>query len=296
MHRNMHTYTQRTYNGSHQLLDRSDLAPLSKLTSVLLVPADRRLLRWPSVESLASLGTTAAGGGSGGGGDESDAVAQALLPSPPGLLRAASADVRAPLVAAVPVSPTSPTGTSASSSRGMTAAAAPPRPAPSVRQPSAPAGLASTAGPPATPPTAAVFSAAAGTYSNAHLGGHVGLAPAPYVPCAYMCGGRGGVYVCVCDCVCICAPCLWWCAEEERTHGRCVGRFFGGRPALGVRIGVLGTGWATKVQVPAFRHAGLAVTAVWARTEAKAAAAAAALHIPFGTHTCTAWCSLIGWT
>ena len=47
-------------------------------------------------------------------------------------------------------------------------------------------------------------------------------------------------------------------------------------------MAILGTGWGTRVQVPAFRHAGLQVTALLARTEAKAAAAAAEAGIPFG--------------
>jgi predicted dehydrogenase len=49
------------------------------------------------------------------------------------------------------------------------------------------------------------------------------------------------------------------------------------------RIGILGTGWGVRAQVPAFRFAGWTVTALWARTAGKARAVAAELSIPFST-------------
>ncbi len=52
---------------------------------------------------------------------------------------------------------------------------------------------------------------------------------------------------------------------------------------MSIGVGVIGTGWGVKTQVPAFRAAGLRVTAVWARTAEKAAAAAAELAVPCAT-------------
>ena len=50
-----------------------------------------------------------------------------------------------------------------------------------------------------------------------------------------------------------------------------------------VRIGIIGTGWGTRVQVPCFRAAGLEITALWARTPEKAARVAQEFGIPFHT-------------
>ena len=50
-----------------------------------------------------------------------------------------------------------------------------------------------------------------------------------------------------------------------------------------MRVAVVGTGWGARVQVPAFRHASINVTALWARTDAKAQDVARELGIPFGT-------------
>ncbi|HEX2163244.1 MAG TPA: Gfo/Idh/MocA family oxidoreductase [Thermoanaerobaculia bacterium] len=52
---------------------------------------------------------------------------------------------------------------------------------------------------------------------------------------------------------------------------------------MSVRVGVVGTGWGAGVQVPAFRAAGLEVTALWARSEEKARAKAGELGIGFAT-------------
>ena len=49
-----------------------------------------------------------------------------------------------------------------------------------------------------------------------------------------------------------------------------------------MRVAVVGTGWGIQVQVPAYRYAGFAITALWARTEAKAQAVARDAGIPFG--------------
>ncbi len=48
---------------------------------------------------------------------------------------------------------------------------------------------------------------------------------------------------------------------------------------MSIRTAILGTGWGTQIQVPAFRHAGLDVNAIWGRTEDKASAAATKLGI-----------------
>ncbi len=50
-----------------------------------------------------------------------------------------------------------------------------------------------------------------------------------------------------------------------------------------IRVGILGTGWGTNIQVPAFRQAGLEVVALWGRTEEKARDVAAGLNIPFAS-------------
>jgi|CXWL01.1.fsa_nt_gi predicted dehydrogenase len=49
------------------------------------------------------------------------------------------------------------------------------------------------------------------------------------------------------------------------------------------RIAILGTGWGLRIQLPAFRHAGLAVTALWSRDEARARALARDFGIPFAS-------------
>lgn len=49
-------------------------------------------------------------------------------------------------------------------------------------------------------------------------------------------------------------------------------------------VGILGTGWGVRVQVPAFRAAGLEVVALQSRTPGKAERLAAGLGIPFATH------------
>ncbi|MFQ5408360.1 MAG: Gfo/Idh/MocA family protein [Anaerolineales bacterium] len=48
-----------------------------------------------------------------------------------------------------------------------------------------------------------------------------------------------------------------------------------------VRIGILGTGWGTRIQAPCFRLAGMEITALGARTPEKAARVAHELDIPF---------------
>ncbi len=50
-----------------------------------------------------------------------------------------------------------------------------------------------------------------------------------------------------------------------------------------VRVGIIGTGWGTSIQVPCFRAAGLEITALWARTPEKAARFAKEFGIPFHT-------------
>jgi hypothetical protein len=44
----------------------------------------------------------------------------------------------------------------------------------------------------------------------------------------------------------------------------------------------IGSGWGVKIQVPAFRKAGLNVSAVWCRNEEKAKKIAEEYKIPFG--------------
>jgi len=48
-------------------------------------------------------------------------------------------------------------------------------------------------------------------------------------------------------------------------------------------VAIVGTGWAVRVQLPAFRKAGLNITALWARTEEKAQSLASELKINFAT-------------
>ena len=50
------------------------------------------------------------------------------------------------------------------------------------------------------------------------------------------------------------------------------------------RVGVLGTGWGTRVSVHAFREAGWEVAGLWSRRPERAAAEATRLEIPFHTH------------
>lgn len=49
------------------------------------------------------------------------------------------------------------------------------------------------------------------------------------------------------------------------------------------RLAVAGTCWGCRVQVPAFRHAGLEVAALWGRTPERAARAAAGSGVGFAT-------------
>jgi predicted dehydrogenase len=49
------------------------------------------------------------------------------------------------------------------------------------------------------------------------------------------------------------------------------------------RVGILGTGWGVRTQVPAFRAAGLEVAGIWARSEAKVRRVAAEHGLPFAT-------------
>lgn len=49
------------------------------------------------------------------------------------------------------------------------------------------------------------------------------------------------------------------------------------------RIAILGTGWGARVQVPAFRAAGLDVAALWGRTPEKAEGAAAQAGVAFAS-------------
>ena len=56
------------------------------------------------------------------------------------------------------------------------------------------------------------------------------------------------------------------------------------------RVGVLGTGWGTRVSVPAFRAAGWEVAGLWSRRPERAAAEASRLEIPFATDD---WAALI---
>ncbi len=50
-----------------------------------------------------------------------------------------------------------------------------------------------------------------------------------------------------------------------------------------LKVGIVGTGWGVRTQVPAFRAAGLEVAGIWARSEAKARRVAAEHGIPFAT-------------
>jgi len=54
------------------------------------------------------------------------------------------------------------------------------------------------------------------------------------------------------------------------------------------RVGVFGTGWGTRVSVPAFRAAGWEVAALWSRKPERAAMMAQRLEIPFATHEAAA--------
>ena len=56
----------------------------------------------------------------------------------------------------------------------------------------------------------------------------------------------------------------------------------------GLRIGVLGTGWGTRISVPALRAEGWHVAALWSRNAERAATQAAELGIPFATHDASA--------
>jgi predicted dehydrogenase len=55
-------------------------------------------------------------------------------------------------------------------------------------------------------------------------------------------------------------------------------------------VAIIGTGWGTRVQVPAFRAAGLQIVGLAARDEEKTARQAQELSIPFHT---TDWRDLI---
>ena len=53
---------------------------------------------------------------------------------------------------------------------------------------------------------------------------------------------------------------------------------------MSIRTAILGTGWGARIQVPAFRHAGLEIAAIWGRTDEKTNAIATRLEIPgYGT-------------
>ena len=54
------------------------------------------------------------------------------------------------------------------------------------------------------------------------------------------------------------------------------------------RVGVFGTGWGTRVSVPAFRAAGWEVAGLWSRKPERAAMMAERLEIPFATHEAAA--------
>ena len=54
------------------------------------------------------------------------------------------------------------------------------------------------------------------------------------------------------------------------------------------RVGVFGTGWGTRVSVPAFRAAGWEVAGLWSRKPERAAIMAERLEIPFHTHEAAA--------
>ena len=50
-----------------------------------------------------------------------------------------------------------------------------------------------------------------------------------------------------------------------------------------VKVAIIGTGWGTRIQVPAFRHVGVEVVGLWARSEEKAKQIANEYSIPFAT-------------
>jgi predicted dehydrogenase len=56
----------------------------------------------------------------------------------------------------------------------------------------------------------------------------------------------------------------------------------------GLRIGVLGTGWGTRISVPALRAEGWHVAALWSRHAERAEKQAAELEIPFATNDASA--------
>ena len=56
----------------------------------------------------------------------------------------------------------------------------------------------------------------------------------------------------------------------------------------GLRIGVLGTGWGTRISVPALRAEGWHVAALWSRNAERADKQAAELEIPFATNDASA--------
>ena len=56
----------------------------------------------------------------------------------------------------------------------------------------------------------------------------------------------------------------------------------------GLRIGVLGTGWGTRISVPALRAEGWHVAALWSRNAERAEQQAADLEIPFATNDASA--------
>ena len=56
----------------------------------------------------------------------------------------------------------------------------------------------------------------------------------------------------------------------------------------GLRIGVLGTGWGTRISVPALRAEGWHVAALWSRNAERAEQQAAELEIPFATNDASA--------
>lgn len=49
------------------------------------------------------------------------------------------------------------------------------------------------------------------------------------------------------------------------------------------QVAIIGTGWGVRVQVPAFRHVGLQIGALWGRTAEKTNKIVKSLNIPFGT-------------
>jgi predicted dehydrogenase len=50
-----------------------------------------------------------------------------------------------------------------------------------------------------------------------------------------------------------------------------------------IKVAIIGTGWGTRIQVPAFRHVGMDVVGLWARSEEKAKQTANEHSIPFAT-------------